>query len=223
MSNFKYNDRLEQLEVDAPSGEVETAFMVPPIIHDGDRLVPLHIKAFDGQHQFWFFGRYSASKDMAEFAVTGPPGYGYSVRFMDDNGERGGRWKADHYGETKGVVSKADSVLRYVANIMNGRAVSADYKREIVQADAFRAEDVMRIPLPMMRLPAVYEVAPRELDVAVRSDGYVYGWTLCGDFKRFVFRCGLTIKFFELNGQVPRAYAQEDSLLTFFFLNFNAF
>ncbi len=178
-TDFSFNDRLNRVEVEAPAGKTEAAFLVPPTMEDGQQLMPILIRAFrDRGALFHFFGRYDARRDSCEFALAGPPGYRHRVVVR---GEEGG-WRVERRGRTRGAagagLGAADRAVACVAHGLmrccarpsllmikeDEEAASSpsesfsSYRQEILAADAFLGEDTVRVPMQVIRRPEAYKV-----------------------------------------------------------------
>ncbi len=135
---------------------METHFIVPPFMKDGDHLTPFQFTMFPWQTQFYLFGRYQERTDMIQCVIAGPPGHKYKVSFSDGNSPYG--WKIKRHGVTRQTMEDlnwADEVIGrflYMFLTMVGKEPSKSFMREIIKADAFVLEDVIGIPMAMLRL-----------------------------------------------------------------------
>jgi hypothetical protein len=168
-----YNDGADQMELTAESGSIDTMFIVPPWMKDGDTLTPFQFRVLPSRVTFYFFGRYdiyatmddtsdfasdryNAAKDLAEFVVAGPPGYKYKIGLADGNSPYG--WKIKKHGLTRSSAASLSFVDRAIGFcvekflVMVGKEASPDYFRDIVQADAFAMEEIIGVPMAMVRL-----------------------------------------------------------------------
>ncbi len=151
-----YNDSLDQMELVDEAGCFETQFIVPPYMRDGDNLTPFMFTVFSWGSRFYLFGRYNEEKDMVEYVVAGPSGYRYKISFADGNSPYG--WKIKKHGVTRtNTLSLAfsDMFIGCLLDkflVMVGKEPSPDYSRDIVKADAFAMEEIIGVPMAMMRL-----------------------------------------------------------------------
>lgn len=151
-----YNDQSDQMELEEASGSFETQFMVPPFMTDGDNLTPFMFKVFSSSVAFYLFGRYNEVKDLVEFVVAGPAGYKYKISFADGNSPYG--WKIKKHGVTRSStvsLSCTDRIIGCFLDrflVMVGKEASPDYLRDIVKADAYATEEIIGVPMAMMRI-----------------------------------------------------------------------
>ncbi len=144
------------MELEESSGSFETQFMVPPYMKDGDTLTPFQFSVFSWGVRFYFFGRYNEQKDMVEFVVAGPSGYKYKISLADGNSPYG--WKVKKHGVTRSAsfsFGLTDRVLGFFVDkflVMAGKDSSRDYLRDIAMSDAFAMEEVIGVPMAIMRI-----------------------------------------------------------------------
>ena len=156
MAKLRYNEDYDQMELEEESGSFETQFMVPPYMKDGDNLTPFQFQVLPRRLKFYIFGRYNEGKDLAEFVVAGPSGYRYKISFADGNSPYG--WKIKKHGLTRSNsvnLDVTDKMIGFCLDrflVMVGKDPAPDYQRDIVQADAFSMEEIIGVPMAMMRL-----------------------------------------------------------------------
>ncbi len=144
------------MELVEESGYFETQFVVPPYMKDGDNLTPFQFRVFTWHSAFYLFGRYNEEKDMVEYVIAGPAGYKYKISFADGNSPYG--WKVKKHGTTRnnalnlGISDRVIGCLLDKFLVMVGKEPSPDYLRDIVKADAFATEEIIGVPLAIMRL-----------------------------------------------------------------------
>ncbi len=156
MSKLVYNEEWKQMELYERTGHLETQFIVPPFMMDGDNLTPFMFTMFPWKSTFYLFGRYNAKTDMIQCVIAGPPHQKYKVSFSDGNSPYG--WKIKKHGVTRLTMenlSKSDKVIaalitKFLAIL--GKESFPNYVREIIKADAFDLEDIIGIPMAMLRL-----------------------------------------------------------------------
>ncbi len=156
MSKLSYNAFRDQMELWEESNAFETQFMVPPFMRDGDTLTPFMFRIFPRGVRFYFFGRYNEKKDMVEFVMAGPAGYKYKLSLADGNSPYG--WKVKKHGVTRSKSSSTSLTDKFIGFcldkflVMVGKEPSKDYLRDIIQADAFALEEIIGMPMAIMRI-----------------------------------------------------------------------
>ncbi len=144
------------MELEEESGYFETQFMVPPYMKDGDHLTPFKFTVFPWRTHFYLFGRYSEEADMVQYVVAGPPNHRFKLSFTDGNSPYG--WKVKKHGVTRSTainLSWTDELIGWLLDrflVMVGKKPSPDYMREIVKSDAYVTEEIIGVPMAMMRL-----------------------------------------------------------------------
>ena len=155
MAKLHYNSSEDQMELVADSGMVETQFMVPPNMTHGDYLTPFQFRISPSMQTFHVFGRYNEEKDFAEFAVAGPRGYFYKISFSDGNSPYG--WKIKQHGVIQSdctSVAMTDRLVGMCFDVcltMSGKDANVNLRKELLQEDAFKQEEIIGVPMAMMR------------------------------------------------------------------------
>jgi len=204
MTKLTFNEAAGQMEADSADGEsVEAVFVVPPCMADGDALTPLQFTTDSGT--FFFFGRYVAAKDSAEFVVAGPSsGYFYKLSLADGNSPYG--WKVKKHGVTRGSsVGFFGRILAFLIHFvlyLAGMSQSADYLRDIAQADAFDNEEVVSLPMAMMRLS--HRVAVMDSKIKCIGPWAFYGPSLPEAFCRCHLKIVVSQKFSARHSQTSK-------------------
>ncbi len=202
MAKLTYNEEWDQMEQIEQSGHMETQFIVPPYMTDGDNLTPFQFTMFPWRSTFYLFGRYNAKSDMIQCVIAGPPHHKYKVSFSDGNSPYG--WKIKKHGITRYTMKNVGWSDKIIGQFINsflalaGSEPSPAYLREIIKADAFACEDIIGIPMAMLRMSHKKGV----MDAKAMCIG---AWSFFGPSLPEAFcRCHLKVMLYHDNWKRPK-------------------
>ncbi len=126
-------------------GYLDTFFVFPLNLQDGDRLPSLLWFVSKEEKPFQFDGQYNPENDSLEFLFDGPEGYAFKISLSVDPGATSSYfWKAKKHGWTTNFEAQEDAVLYVPRYVCLERATTVEAKREIMQKPSFYGTCVQR-------------------------------------------------------------------------------
>ena len=107
-----YNVKNENFEAKCEDGFLDTYFVFPPTLKEGDQLPSLMIYFREESEAFQFIGQYNPISENLEFLFDGPVGYSYKMSIsLDPGSENPYVWKAKKHGCTTAFNAYEDAIV----------------------------------------------------------------------------------------------------------------
>ncbi len=140
-----YNAEKQQFEAHT-KGHLDTFFVFPSVLQEGDRLPSLLMYVPGESTPFQFDGQYNPATDNLEFLFDGPPGYAYKYSLSVDPGsEVPYLWKAKKHGSTTGFDACEDAVTYVPKYMCLLGATSVEASREVLLGPTFYGTCTQRV------------------------------------------------------------------------------
>ncbi len=124
--------------VRSDDAHLDTFFVFPPQLQEGDRLPSLLFYIPECEKAFQFDGQYNPQTDNLEFLFDGPSGYSFKVSLSIDPGsEKPYIWKAKKHGQTTNFESREDAVIYVPKYVCTETATSVSSEKEVLSYPTF--------------------------------------------------------------------------------------
>ncbi len=118
-------------------GILETFFVFPPMLKDGDKLPSLLMHVPGEKSAFKLNGGYNAESEELEFIFNGPLGYVYKLSISVDARKKSSQtWMANKQGVTSSPVDYSEAMLYVPRQICVREATSSPSTRDILMKPA---------------------------------------------------------------------------------------
>ena len=139
-----YNPANKHFEANCSDGILDTIFVFPPDLREGDDLPNLYILNIPGaKRAFRVMGHYDNELDNIEFALYGPKGYFFKMSVqMEASQEEPYVWKVKKHGETNGKGFYDHDILHVPRSICLARSFFLDAPKEVLSHWTFFDKNV---------------------------------------------------------------------------------
>ncbi len=216
---IRYDEVLDRMEMRDEFGYFETYYVVPPDMKEGDYLTPFVFKCFEEHADFYLFGRYNDKRDTAEYVMTGPPGYHFKMSFSDQGTPYS--WKVKKHSMTRSYATKVGLADRLIGQFihsflaMSGATVSKNFLQDIIAANAYLTEEVISVPMSMMRLSCAGRGFAQEqhANILDAKQKAVQKWCFFGpSMPKSFCRCRMKVRIYNVH-EKQVTYGKENRLL----------
>ncbi len=139
-----YNPANKHFEANCSDGILDTIFVFPPDLREGDDLPNLYLLNIPGaKRAFRVMGHYDNELDNIEFALYGPKGYFFKMSVqMEASQEEPYVWKVKKHGETNGKGFYDHDILHVPRSICLARSFFLDAPKEVLSHWTFFDKNV---------------------------------------------------------------------------------
>ncbi len=141
-----YNVKNETFEAKCEDGFLDTYFVFPPMLKEGDKLPCLMIYFRDESEAFQFVGQFNSTTENLEFLFDGPTGYSYKLSIsLDPGSENPYIWKAKKHGLTTNYSAFEDAVIYVPKYICLEQSSLVGARKDVMEKPTFYGQSVPEV------------------------------------------------------------------------------